>query len=62
MVLKDSFLRLESIGQRGWWKVHRIHPMVKHVSHFGDLFIEIQVGGFKYFLFSPLPGEMIQFD
>ena len=20
------------------------------------------VGGFKYFLFSPLPGEMIQFD
>ena len=21
-----------------------------------------KVGGFKYFLFSPLPGEMIQFD
>ena len=23
---------------------------------------EILVGGFQYFLFSPLPGEMIQFD
>ena len=30
----------------------------------GDICYVIQYlgGGFKYFLFSPLPGEMIQFD
>ena len=27
-----------------------------------DGFHELLVGGFKYFLFSPLLGEMIQFD
>ena len=26
------------------------------------IYIYIPGGGFKYFLFSPLPGEMIQFD
>ena len=35
-------------------------------EHMLDLFlwtlIKKLVGGFKYFLFSPLPGEMIQFD
>ena len=38
--------------------------MVMGANHFMIFSLEKDIlgGGFKYFLFSPLPGEMIQFD
>ena len=43
----------------------RLGPMGsprKHPEDMMYIYIYILGGGFKYFLFSPLPGEMIQFD
>ena len=41
-------------GNLGWWNIIPFGQIIEIQENLG--------GGFKYFLFSPLPGEMIQFD
>ena len=47
----DDFHRFLEASFLGWW------PILG-----GYLLTGVLGGGFKHFLFSPLPGEMIQFD
>ena len=47
-------------------QVHQVHQVPRKWIHFNDIgqgsLNCLLGGGFKYLLFSPLPGEMIQFD
>ena len=49
-----STFGVDVIAMLGAILIHAVHPSSKFESFLG--------GGFKHFLFSPLPGEMIQFD